>query len=233
MTVDNPILDTARVRRPSRTGPTPTIATVAGSETPAARASMRAQIARLERQLALNFVERVGPLPRHSPLPTIKGHPPTAYGASRGGRLLGLAELEQVRDHLAWRLRESDLALAKDSEAQESARQRLESMLADPSRHRFEVMPLAALGQSGCGAYQVRPRFGLLGMLFDWWCVKLSSGCPLAMARRYYYRRPREPRPGNRNLELVVSVVVIVAVTVFLVVFLVVFHDFPLRVSGP
>jgi hypothetical protein len=51
-------------------------------------------------------------------------------------------------------------------------------MLADPHAHRFEVVRRADLGEPGCGAYAVRPAFGLLGMLFGWWCVKLSSGCP-------------------------------------------------------
>ncbi len=32
----------------------------------------------------------------------------------------------------------------------------------------------------GCGAYQVRPRLGIIGMCMGWWHVKLSSGCPLA-----------------------------------------------------
>ena len=33
-------------------------------------------------------------------------------------------------------------------------------------------------GEPGCGAYVVRPRLGLIGMLAGWWEVKLSSGCP-------------------------------------------------------
>src|SRR5215213_2248704 len=32
-----------------------------------------------------------------------------------------------------------------------------------------------------------RPRYGLLGMLMNWWRVRISSGCPLA--------RGRGPRP--------------------------------------
>jgi hypothetical protein len=58
------------------------------------------------------------------------------------------------------------------------AREQLEAMLAHPRAHRFKLVACADLGQPGCGAYEVRPRLGLLGMLFDWWCVKLSSGCP-------------------------------------------------------
>jgi hypothetical protein len=51
-------------------------------------------------------------------------------------------------------------------------------MLADPAAHRWARVPLAALGEPGCGAYVVRPRLGLIGMLAGWWEVKLSSGCP-------------------------------------------------------
>jgi hypothetical protein len=62
-------------------------------------------------------------------------------------------------------------------------RRRLEAMLAAPGRHRFERVSLAELGQSGCGAYAVRPRLGVIGMLAGWWEVKLSSGCPLGSPR--------------------------------------------------
>ena len=91
--------------------------------------------------------------------------------AAGGPRLLSLGELEVVRDHLA---------AAPEAEAapDESARVLLERMLADPPAHRWARVPLAALGQPGCGAYVVRPRLGLIGMLAGWWEVKLSSGCP-------------------------------------------------------
>jgi len=54
----------------------------------------------------------------------------------------------------------------------------LERMVADPGAHRWARVPLVALGEPGCGAYVVRPRLGLIGMLAGWWEVKLSSGCP-------------------------------------------------------
>jgi hypothetical protein len=59
-----------------------------------------------------------------------------------------------------------------------AARRALEAMLADPSAHRRECISLAALGQPGCGAYRVKPRLGLIGMLAGWWQITLSSGCP-------------------------------------------------------
>jgi hypothetical protein len=91
--------------------------------------------------------------------------------AARGPRVLSLGELEVVRDELT---AAPEPVPAPDG----SARVLLERMLADPPAHRWARVPLAALGEPGCGAYVVRPRLGLLGMLAGWWEVKLSSGCP-------------------------------------------------------
>ena len=115
----------------------------------AARADLRAQIARLEG----------------------RGAPARAGG---GPRLLSLGELEAVRDALA----APSPGVGDPPADVEAARALLERVIADPARHRFVRIPLAALGEPGCGAYHVRPRLGLLGMLAGWWEVKLSSGCP-------------------------------------------------------
>jgi hypothetical protein len=135
----------------------------------AARRSLRAQITKLERELSDAFVtafpDRL--MPESAP-------------ASRTPRLLDLGELECVRDSLAQRVQEIRTAISQRADVQEANRVALEQMLCEPAEHRFEVMPLRALGESGCGAYQVRPRLGLIGMLRGWWQVKLSSGCPLA-----------------------------------------------------
>ena len=135
----------------------------------AARRTMRAQIAKLERELSSAFVtafpDRLMP---------------EASVAGRAPRLLGLGELEQVRDSLADRLAQLRFAISERADVHEANRVALEQMLREPAEHRFEVMPLRDLGEPGCGAYQVRPRLGLIGMLRGWWQVKLSSGCPLA-----------------------------------------------------
>lgn len=134
----------------------------------AARRALRGQIARLERRLADALVT---------------GFPSDAVDvavAGRGGpRLLSLGELEVLRDDLAAQLRSARAEIAAIAERQESARRLLESMYADPRRHRFARVARAELGVPGCGAYEVRPRLGLVGMLMGWWQVKLSSGCPL------------------------------------------------------
>jgi hypothetical protein len=91
--------------------------------------------------------------------------------ATGGPRVLSLGELERVRDALAARPR-------PERAPDPAARLLLERMLADPAAHRGAQVSLAALGEPGCGAYVVRPRLGLIGMLAGWWEVKLSSGCP-------------------------------------------------------
>lgn len=139
------------------------------SEHPA-RASLRKQIARLEHELALRTWE----------MWQVRVLEPVATDAGEAsqGRLLTLADLEAARDALVARVQSADATLRAHAESQAVARSRLETMLADPGAHRYEVVERADLGEPSCGAYHVVPRLGLVGMLFGWWCVKLSSGCP-------------------------------------------------------
>jgi hypothetical protein len=144
-----------------------------------ARRALRRQIASLERELSDAFLTayRMGGL----------DHP---VGESRPRpRLLDLGELERVRDELAERLRAARITIAERADAQAASRLLLERMLLEPAKHRFVRVSREALGEPGCGAWEVRPRLGLIGMLMGWWQVKLSSGCPLAGGRG------RAPRP--------------------------------------
>jgi hypothetical protein len=134
----------------------------------AARRTLRAQIARLERELS-DLVAAAFPHVALQP----DGAP------SRGPRLLELGELERVRDDLAERVRRARVIVLGRAELEARSRALLEEMLRDPRRHKWVHLPAADLGERGCGAYQVRPRLGLIGMLMGWWHVKLSSGCPL------------------------------------------------------
>jgi hypothetical protein len=139
----------------------------------AARRTLRDQIARLEAQLADCLV---------TAFPTGDAVPVSEPAPARpaGPRVLGIGELERVRDDLAGRLGQARRGLTARGVAQERARVRLERMLLAPGRHKFHRVAAADLGEGGCGVYQVRPRLGLVGMLAGWWHVKLSSGCPLA-----------------------------------------------------
>jgi hypothetical protein len=146
----------------------------------AARRSLRAQISRLERDLADAFVTAY----------PMGGLDQSPDGRHSDPRLLDLGELEQVRDELAERLRGARVTIAERAEIQEANRLYLERMLLDPAKHRFARVSCGDLGEPGCGVWQVRPRLGLIGMLMGWWQVKLSSGCPLSQGRG------RRPRPG-------------------------------------
>ncbi len=145
----------------------------------AARRSLRAQIARLERELADAFVTTY----------EMRGAAPTCGGGGEP-RLLDLGELERVRDELAERLRTARLSISELAEQQAANRLLLERMLLDPSSYRFVRISRHDLGEPGCGVWQVRPRLGLVGMLMGWWEIKLSSGCPLAGGRGALALRP-------------------------------------------
>ncbi len=138
-----------------------------------ARRTLRGQIARLERELSDAFVTAypMGGLALPEP---IAAEP----------RLLGLGELEVVRDELAQRLHAARVRISECADEQAAKRLELERMLLDPGTYRRTRIAARELGDPGCGVWQVRPRMGLIGMLMGWWQVKLSSGCPLAGGRR-------------------------------------------------
>ncbi len=142
----------------------------------AARQALRAQCARLEAELADCVATAFGDSgdPLEATAPTVL----PAGRRAAGPRLLGLGELELLRDRLAGRVGAARSELAVRSAAREDARRRLEAMLLAPGRHRFERVTNRELGEGGCGVWQVKPRLGLVGVLAGWWEVKLSSGCP-------------------------------------------------------
>jgi hypothetical protein len=139
------------------------------SDDRAARRTLQRQIARLERELADAIVAAFP----HVPVPEAPPSP-------RGPRLLDLGELERVRDDLAERVHGARLAIAERAEHEARSRALLEAMLRDPARHKWVRVWAADVGERSCGAYHVRPRLGIVGMLMGWWHVKVSSGCPLA-----------------------------------------------------
>jgi hypothetical protein len=135
----------------------------------AARVDLRAQIERLERQVAALAA---------ATYPRLDLSPVTPRFASRP-HVLDLGELELVRDALADRLGAMRRAAVLQAEMQAEAREELERMVADPRAYRGRKLTNADLGRPGCATYEVCPRFGLLGRLASWWQVKVSSGCPL------------------------------------------------------
>jgi hypothetical protein len=132
----------------------------------AARETLRAQVARLERELS-GLVARSFPHLPGAALPT-----------PRVPRMLGLAELERTRDRLAGRIADAHRQLAERSALEYRSRELLRRAKQDPRRYKFVRIPVADLGEGTCGTWEVRPRLGPIGMLAGWWQVKLSSGCP-------------------------------------------------------
>ena len=147
----------------------------------AARRALRGQIDKLERELAEAFVTAY----------PMGGLEPEPAGSCAAPRLLGLGELERVRDELAARVQSARATISARADEQAASRLALEKMLLDPGRYRFVRIANRDIGEPGCGEWFVRPRLGLIGMLMGWWEVKLSSGCPLATG----------PRVGMRGLS--------------------------------
>lgn len=137
----------------------------------AARRTLRRQVAKLETELAA-CVARTRAI---DAIDWSVSAPPPA-----GPRLLDLGELEHLRDDLADRLHDVREILAARAEREAERRALLERMLRDPAEHRFLRITRAEVGEPGCGAWESRPRLGLIGMLAGWWHVKVSSGCPLS-----------------------------------------------------
>lgn len=127
------------------------------------RAALQGQIAHLEARLAA--------YPESGP----------AAPASRpqvAPRVATIDELEAVRDDLIARLNRAQAAADQRSDRHEAARRWREDALASPSAHRWESVSNEDLGEPGCGSVAVRPKWGPVGALMDWWRVKISSGCP-------------------------------------------------------
>lgn len=142
----------------------------------AARRQLREQIARIEGDLAELFCSTYPRMGFDWRVP------------SRGGpRLLSIRELEELRDQLARRLQENRGALSERTYGEELNRRRIEEMMLAPEEHKWVRVRNEDIGEPGCKQWHVVPRFGLLGMLMNWWRVRISSGCPLA--------RGRGPRP--------------------------------------
>ena len=150
---------------------TPTLDVDVTVDERAARATLRAQLRHLERELAQVQADSFADPGDRRPI--------TASAPDRRTpQLPTFAELEAQRDQLVERV-----AVARSHRAARRSdvgrtRAYLEEVRRAPERHPFVRIPRADLGEPGCGSYQVRPKLGIIGMLAGWWHVKLSSGCP-------------------------------------------------------
>jgi hypothetical protein len=138
-----------------------------GTDEAAARRSLRDQIARLEQELARAFASAY---PRRGLNWSV---------SSPGGpRVLGIGELEELRDRLAVRLEEARFELRRRALVEREYAATIERMLAEPERHKWVRVSNHDIGEPGCKHWHSRPRLGFIGMLLGWWRVRISSGCP-------------------------------------------------------
>lgn len=141
---------------------------VKGGETIDARRSLRAQIARLEAELA-PYTEHLGLADPPAPISEPTGH------------VADVGELEATRDALVAQLRETRAEAAKQTDRERSARARLDEMVKDPAAHKWDVISNEEIGEPGCTTYEVQPAWGPIGALMNWWRVRVSGGCPPAV----------------------------------------------------
>ena len=154
--------------------PRPVAPALTGSGEAAARRSLRRQVAKLEGELAELF-GRVYPR---------KGFE-WQVQAQSGPRLLGIAELEQLRDRLALRVEDARSRLRELNEIERGNARLIDRMIAEPSAYKWVQVSAEDLGERGCRHWHSRPRFGIIGMMLGWWRVRISSGCPLAQGRGF------------------------------------------------
>jgi hypothetical protein len=141
-----------------------------------ARTALRDQIARLESELS-------GMVCSEFPLEPIAAAAPPKRRTLPGAALCSIGDLERQRDELAERVAATRTELEERGQCREQARMLREEMMLDPAAHRWVRVTNENIGEPGCKQWHVRPRFGVLGMLMNWWRVRISSGCPLARGR--------------------------------------------------
>ena len=73
---------------------------------------------------------------------------------------------------------EARAELANRGDVEEANRELIEDMVREPDRYRWVRVSNEDIGERGCRHWHSRPRWGILGMILNWWRVKLSSGCP-------------------------------------------------------
>ena len=92
--------------------------------------------------------------------------------------LLSLAELEIVRAGLAAELGRAQETLAGQIHTRRNKRMLLKRMTEEPVKFHWARVTTIDLGEHGCRSWEVVPKLGPVGMLANWWRVRISSGCP-------------------------------------------------------
>ena len=125
------------------------------------------EIARLERELTTTVAKLE---------PSRRPRPSTA--AATRPHLLSDVELERTRDELVTRIGAAEELLELQSARRSGARALLKRMSEMPAEFRWATVTTKDLGTKECRAWQSVPVLGPIGMLGNWWRIRMSSGCP-------------------------------------------------------
>ncbi|MFL6091044.1 MAG: hypothetical protein ACJ71Z_12990 [Aeromicrobium sp.] len=132
------------------------------------RREFHEQIARLERELAHTLTQLDA---AHRP-------PARVEADTSAPRILTGAELEVTRDALLGRLSDAQGLVDRQSADRGEAQALLKRMSDAPEHFRWATVTTKELGVEGCRTWQSVPVLGPIGMLGNWWRIRMSSGCP-------------------------------------------------------
>ena len=133
-----------------------------------ARHQFHRQIARLEHELA-ETLARLDVTHRPSR---------PAEAATPAPRVLTSEELEATRDALVALLSDAQDLIALQRGDRAEAKALLKRMSDAPAEYRWTTITTKDLGVEGCKSWQSVPVLGPVGMLGNWWRIRMSSGCP-------------------------------------------------------
>ena len=135
--------------------------------TGAGRRDLYEQIAHLERELTATVAKLE---------PSRRPRPSTA--APTRPHLLSNVELERTRDELITRIGLAEELIERQAAGRSGARALLKRMSEMPSAFPWATVSTKDLGTKECRAWQSVPVLGPIGMLGNWWRIRMSSGCP-------------------------------------------------------
>ena len=89
-----------------------------------------------------------------------------------------MTELELVRDALTAELSRAEELLAIQIHTRHEKRSLLKRMVEAPVEFRWAKVTTIDLGEPGCQSWESVPKLGPVGLLANWWRIRISSGCP-------------------------------------------------------
>lgn len=107
-----------------------------------------------------------------------RNRPRARAGEPSSPRILSLTELEAARDDLVAKVGAARDALDAQARSRQASRVLLKRMTEAPQHFHWAAVTTADLGEPGCRTWESVPRLGPIGLLANWWQIRVSSGCP-------------------------------------------------------